>query len=427
MPRASRHLSLLSALLLITFIPVPPSHGGYSFSSHTFTPCGAEGKSGPTQTNCRTSYTTSWDESNLNFTVSNGIQLWVVPATGGYQILAKGAKGGSGTGGTGGHGASLQGDFQLTEGDVIKILVGQIGVDRDGVSSRFGGGGGGGGSFVATNSNSPLIIAGGGGGSSLSNSTGGNRNGVGGVTTTSGTDSRDTIGKGGTSGAGGTMSTLGDFSGAGGGGYTGNGSSSRQMGSNGLNSGGFSFLNGGVGGTAQRAYNYGGDGGFGGGGAGSYGAGGGGGYSGGGADFTIGNLGTQEGGGGGGSYNAGTNQINTEASNNATGSVTISLLIATNASISTAGGAALVNTGTPIAITATVDQPGRVTFFANRKRIAGCINRLAISTTAICNWRPTIQGVVQLHVELKPTSAGFASSISGITTLIVQRRSGARV
>jgi hypothetical protein len=134
----------LGATLASLLFSTPTSWAGYAFTSHTFTPCGAIGKLGPTQANCRTAYTTTWDEADANFTVTSGIQLWVVPSTGNYRILAKGAKGGDGNAGVGGAGASMQGDFQLTKGDVIKILVGQSGVDW---TSLSGGGGGGGGTL----------------------------------------------------------------------------------------------------------------------------------------------------------------------------------------------------------------------------------------------------------------------------------------
>ena len=54
----------------------------------------------------------------------------------------------------------MQGDFELEEGDVIKLLVGQAGV----VNTRHTTSGGGGGSFIATSTNTPLLVAGGGGG-----------------------------------------------------------------------------------------------------------------------------------------------------------------------------------------------------------------------------------------------------------------------
>ena len=65
---------------------------------------------------------------------------WAVPTTGTYRIKAVGARGGTGFGG---FGASMEGDFELHENDLLKILVGQRapGV-RDGGGGYSGGGGG---------------------------------------------------------------------------------------------------------------------------------------------------------------------------------------------------------------------------------------------------------------------------------------------
>ncbi len=54
----------------------------------------------------------------------------------------------------------MQGDFDLEQGDVIKLLVGQTGVVNTGYSTS----GGGGGTFVVTSTDTPLLVAGGGGG-----------------------------------------------------------------------------------------------------------------------------------------------------------------------------------------------------------------------------------------------------------------------
>ena len=140
----------------------------YLFSSHTFTNCGATGKTGPTLANCKSSYDTSWEGDTELFNVqTQGIQEWTVPTTGTYTIECWGAQGGY----DGGLGARMKGDFSLTIGDVIKIIVGQKGISKTSSSSSGRGGGtsgnGGyngrqGGSFVSSGFN----YAHGGGGSS---------------------------------------------------------------------------------------------------------------------------------------------------------------------------------------------------------------------------------------------------------------------
>ena len=60
------------------------------------------------------------------------IQEFVVPITGFYTVTAIGADGGNNQSpnqAQGGKGAIIQGDFELFEGEILKILVGQQGVN----------------------------------------------------------------------------------------------------------------------------------------------------------------------------------------------------------------------------------------------------------------------------------------------------------
>jgi hypothetical protein len=110
----------------------------------------------------------------------NGFQLWTVPITGTYTIKAYGANGGglnthsysnNGSQPTrGGFGAWTQGNFNLTKGEKVLIIVGHIG--REGSSFNSTASGGGGGTYVlkelgastAVSNSSIYCIAGGGGG-----------------------------------------------------------------------------------------------------------------------------------------------------------------------------------------------------------------------------------------------------------------------
>ncbi len=282
-------------------------------NSYVFTTAGATGSLGPTQAQINTTYSLT----NLNNAVIsiNGIQTWTVPATGPYKITVNGAQGG----GNGGLGAQIEGDFILTAGQVLKIVIGQQGVCGSGGTASNNGGGGGGGSFVVLGTNSLLIAAGGGGGG-LSGAIGGN-----GLTTTDG--GATYYGGNGINGNGGYSGiTNGDA--AGGSGFLTNGYNSSNPAQSPCE-GGKSFLNGATGGNSgtNGAY-YGGAGGFGGGGSGWHNSinrcGGGGGYSGG----QGGTLNTSPPGpaGGGGSYNSGTNQQNIAGNNSGNGKVTISFM-----------------------------------------------------------------------------------------------------
>ena len=290
--RKIRGLAIALLLLSSNLSFIEEAHAAlYDFTTHTFTACGATGENGPTQSQCTTSYAAAAWASNTNyFTVGTGIQLWKVPGTGTYTLDVYGAKGGNFTtnGNTPGQGARVQMTVTLTEGQQIKILVGQPG----GIYGYTGGGGGG--TFVYNQTTSTLLaVAGGGGAASSSNGVGCNA-----TLTESGGTCYSNGYSGGTAGSGGTGNASSGW-GSGGAGYSGDGG-----GGGGPYSGvaAKSFTNGGAGsgsyGSTPSASCNGAWGGFGGGGGGGCnGGGGGGGYSGG-----------APGGGGGGRYVTGTSK-----------------------------------------------------------------------------------------------------------------------
>lgn len=149
---------LLLGLVAIGFSGVAISQ------TYTFTNAGASGRYGPLQTDVNTAYTGTSLDGAVTVT-TQGIQEWVVPQTGNYLITAVGACGGEGQGtyypGLPGTGATISGEFILTAGTTLKIVVGQKGTYGD------NGSGGGGGSFAFTGApggGGLLIAAGGGGG-----------------------------------------------------------------------------------------------------------------------------------------------------------------------------------------------------------------------------------------------------------------------
>jgi len=235
---------------------------------------------------------------------TGAIVNWNVPAgVTSIKIEARGAEGSFNTSSSvqPGKGAIMIGDFVVTSGQTLKILVGQQ-------YSSSAGNGGGGGTFVTDSANNPLIVAGGGGGSSQSVDSPDKHGQVG---TTGGTGA----GGGGTGGMNGNGGNIGaTFASGAGGGLLTNGATGWTA-----NTGGIAFVNGGSGGTANNNA----QGGFGGGGSGSsyVVGGGGGGYSGGGSGSNSAGAGV---GGGGGSFNAGTNQVNTGGANSGHGQVIIS-------------------------------------------------------------------------------------------------------
>lgn len=104
--------------------------------------------------------------SNTSTGLSGSTQTWTVPADGVYRITAFGAQGG---GDGNNKGAMCAGEFFLTKGQRVDILVGQRGTSSFTRSSNYHVGGGGGtfvvlGEFSSANLSRVLVIAGGGGG-----------------------------------------------------------------------------------------------------------------------------------------------------------------------------------------------------------------------------------------------------------------------
>jgi hypothetical protein len=136
----------------------------YTFTTATFNTGGATGQNGPTLSQARAGMTgtpspSNWNTNTAYFNMTTqGYQLWTVPTTRTYTVIVAGA---TGSGTYSGLGRIIQATLALTQGQILKILVGQSGIA--GTYSVAGGGGGG--SFIATSTNQPILVAGGGGGS----------------------------------------------------------------------------------------------------------------------------------------------------------------------------------------------------------------------------------------------------------------------
>ncbi len=226
------------------------------------------------------------------------------------------------------------------------------------------------------------------------------------------------VANGGTNGYGGINS--GNTCGLGGAGWLGNGTASATCAR--VNSAAAIAINStAVGGTGDTAYGTSGNGGFGGGGGGSgscgYG-GGGGGYSGGGGGVYTSGCGGP--GGGGGSYsNHGFNWVGNNA---AVGFVTITYMgtLTSTTSVNLAGSATSATYRTSIAIIATVDQPGTVTFYSRGKKIAGCMKVPVVSNSATCQWKPSARGIQNISAILSPNN-GYNNSSSSMNVTVISR------
>jgi hypothetical protein len=80
-------------------------------------------------------------------------------------------------------------------------------------------------------------------------------------------------------------------------------------------------------------------------------------------------------------------------------------------------------------ITATATTAGRVTFFANNKRIPGCIRIATVGAgpiTATCSWKPSLHGSIVISALITPTDSNYVSSTTVSPAVFTERRTTKR-
>lgn len=338
----------------------------------------------------------------VTFSYTGAPETWTVPAR--IQEIYFDVRGAQGGGTAGGQGGIDTGTLTVTGGTSLIIRVGGQGTLGLTAAGGFNGGGatnagdtapgsGGGASDIRVTTDTlaaRVVVAGGGGGQS----------------TYCGAISLPTqnVGGagGGTTGGNGGGGLSGCWAGSWGGGGT--------QTAGGIKGGTSSYTNTagalGVGGNGK------GQSAGGGGGGGGY-------YGGGGAAVGAG--------GGGSSYvdtRTVTNYVLQQGGRTGNGIVTLTYANFQNSSVtlSTSGGAS-AQFRVATTLTATSSFPGRVTFFANEKRLAGCINIL-LSSSANCSWVPAARGSAAIKVVLTPTGPYYSSQDS--LNLAVGRRTTLR-
>jgi hypothetical protein len=78
-----------------------------------------------------------------------------------------------------------------------------------------------------------------------------------------------------------------------------------------------------------------------------------------------------------------------------------------------------------IVITANISTAGgdgKVTFFANGKKIPGCIKKSSISLVATCSWKPSTRGSVIITAQVIPTDTSLVTSTSAPVNFLVGNR-----
>jgi hypothetical protein len=82
--------------------------------------------------------------------------------------------------------------------------------------------------------------------------------------------------------------------------------------------------------------------------------------------------------------------------------------------------------GVTTSIRVVASTAGKVTFWANGKRIGGCINLATVTLVATCNWKPAVQGSVKIFATITPTLESFLPGSSPLLWTSVVRRTTTR-
>ncbi len=367
----------------------------------------------------------------VDFPFTGDYYSWSAPTTGTYTLELWGAQGGdAGYNGTvmqvGGNGGYAKGNLNITATNTISIYVGGTGegAASSSVSTRLAGGWNGGGQGFNGDLTSDVRGAGGGGASdirvgglSLANRVIVAGGGGGGVKYTGYGTNYPGVGGGTTGGDGATAMYNATYV------YNGKGGTQSAGGARGANCGAGSLSTAGSSGVGGQSDGY----------VSNGGGGGGGGYFGGGGG------GCGMGAGGGSGYVGGVTTTTLTAGNaimpNPSGGTmtgrtgngfvrityaytpgTISLTIAGNVTNS--------SKGIGVTLTAAINASGNVTFYANKKRIAGCINMPSSSGNKACIWKPT--GVRTNNVYATLSQSGSVVATSATLNIAGTKRTGTR-
>lgn len=94
--------------------------------------------------------------------------------------------------------------------------------------------------------------------------------------------------------------------------------------------------------------------------------------------------------------------------------------------LSVAGNVTKVVKGNSIQVTATTSDEGLVTFRYNNKNIGGCVGVKTSSSSAICNWKPAVQGAGSVTATLRSPTSAFSATISTPVRVTVTKRLNTR-
>ena len=101
------------------------------------------------------------------------------------------------------------------------------------------------------------------------------------------------------------------------------------------------------------------------------------------------------------------------------------ILPATSLSL-TSGGSTVLTYRSENTIRATSNYAGKVTFFANGKKIGNCVGVSTVALVATCNYKPTIHGTAIIRATVVPTNPLYAAVTTELFRTKIQPRSNTR-
>lgn len=82
----------------------------------------------------------------------------------------------------------------------------------------------------------------------------------------------------------------------------------------------------------------------------------------------------------------------------------------------------LFRTATTITVTVSPTTGGKTTFFADGKRIGGCIAKPTSGSSVTCTYKPSRRGSVRIFAEFTPTDSNYTKVASAISTVLIGTR-----
>lgn len=105
--------------------------------------------------------------------------------------------------------------------------------------------------------------------------------------------------------------------------------------------------------------------------------------------------------------------------------LTWSAAVSTSTTTTISPGSLVFSKGASSTLTLSATAAGKISLFANGKRVPGCISR-AITSSISCTWRPGVQGAIQLKAVFTPSNPAQFSPSSAVLTALVKKRAATR-